>query len=72
MAEKSAENVGNELLRDENDDFDHISPLHSSCDAVMWVEETVDLRQKSVKKKVSLKVLQSNPRQLLMNYHHQI
>jgi hypothetical protein len=41
MAIIFAENVGNELLRYEKDDFDDIYPSHSSSDDVMCVEETV-------------------------------
>ena len=51
MAEKSSENIGDELLRDEEDNFDHISPSHASDDDVICVEETADLRQKPVKQK---------------------
>ena len=46
MAEKSAENIGYELLRCVEDNFDDISSSHASCGDLIWVEETSDLRQK--------------------------
>jgi hypothetical protein len=59
MAEKSLENIGDALLRDEEDSFDDIASGDASGDDVMFVEKTADSRQQPVKRKTAFTTMTS-------------